>query len=113
MSTFKWIVMTKAVSGREADFVRWYDEVHIPDLLALDGFVSAQRYAIPFAPQGAAADAWQTMVIYELETDSLPDTLGRVAELMSRPDTHVSDAADLTSALAIAAVPASPVFRRG
>ncbi|MER5756361.1 hypothetical protein [Streptomyces sp. NPDC002088] len=27
------------------EFNRWYDEVHLPEVVALDGFVSAVRYA--------------------------------------------------------------------
>jgi hypothetical protein len=27
------------------EFNRWYDEVHVPEVLAIEGFVSARRYA--------------------------------------------------------------------
>ncbi|MBA2947844.1 DUF4286 family protein [Streptomyces himalayensis] len=27
------------------EFNRWYDEVHLPEVVALDGFVAARRYA--------------------------------------------------------------------
>jgi hypothetical protein len=27
------------------EFNRWYDEVHVPEVVAIDGFVSAVRYA--------------------------------------------------------------------
>jgi hypothetical protein len=30
---------------RADEYNRWYDEVHLPEVLALDGFVSARRYA--------------------------------------------------------------------
>ncbi|NRG41036.1 hypothetical protein HRK28_08875 [Rathayibacter sp. VKM Ac-2835] len=34
------------VEGREAEFEEWYSTVHIPELLQLPGFVSAQRYEV-------------------------------------------------------------------
>ncbi|WP_306320049.1 MULTISPECIES: DUF4286 family protein [unclassified Streptomyces] len=35
----------------EDEFNRWYDEVHIPEVVALDGIVSAVRFT-PTAPDG-------------------------------------------------------------
>ncbi|MFJ9176088.1 aldehyde dehydrogenase family protein [Streptomyces sp. NPDC102360] len=43
-------------------FNRWYDEVHLPEMVALDGFVSAVRYA-PREPGGAY------IAHYEIEGD--------------------------------------------
>lgn len=44
------------------EFNRWYDEVHIPECLAVKGFVSATRYA-PLKGLGPY------MVRYEIEGD--------------------------------------------
>jgi hypothetical protein len=39
-------VQTRPSSPDRADeYNKWYDEVHLPQVLALDGFVSARRYA--------------------------------------------------------------------
>jgi hypothetical protein len=40
------LVFTNAAAGREDEFHQWYDETHIPDVLAVPGVVSAQRYAV-------------------------------------------------------------------
>ena len=42
-----------------ADFHRWYDEVHIPEILALDGFVSARRL-------GSLGDDGSFVAVYEV-----------------------------------------------
>ena len=34
------------VAGREDEFNRWYDGQHLPDMLAVPGFVSGQRFAL-------------------------------------------------------------------
>lgn len=39
------ISSTECEAGREAECHDWYDTVHIPDLLAIPGIVSAKRYA--------------------------------------------------------------------
>jgi hypothetical protein len=39
-------VQTRPSSPDRADeYNRWYDEVHLPQVLAIDGFESARRYA--------------------------------------------------------------------
>jgi hypothetical protein len=42
-----------------ADFHRWYDETHIPEILALDGFASARRF-------GSVGDDGSFVAVYEV-----------------------------------------------
>ncbi len=62
------IVMSQAIPGQEDEFNDWYDSKHIPELLAVPGVTSAQRFvALPSArgqlpPQGYLA-------VYELDGD--------------------------------------------
>lgn len=54
------IVTAQPSSPDEADaFNRWYDETHVPEMLAIDGFVAAQRYA--------AVDGESYVTIYEAD----------------------------------------------
>ena len=46
MARYKWLVFTNCTPGREAEFNRWYDEVHIADLLRVPGIVGARRSEI-------------------------------------------------------------------
>src|SRR4051794_23845560 len=58
------ILMVESRPKSEEDaaaYHAWYDDVHIPELLSLDGFVSAQRYA---GEEGASF-----LAIYEIDTD--------------------------------------------
>lgn len=43
MARYKWLVFTNSAPGREEAFNRWYDEVHIGDLLRVPGIVGARR----------------------------------------------------------------------
>ena len=46
MTSHIFVVQVKAVEGREDEFNEWYDNVHIPEALAVDGFVAAHRFKI-------------------------------------------------------------------
>src|ERR1700751_1221724 len=88
---------TNSVAGREDEFNRWYDERHVPDLLAVPGFVSAQRFALTDA-NGRVKRGWTYLAMYERETDD-PDAL--MAEVRSRLGTEampVSDTLDSKTA---------------
>lgn len=44
-----------------AEYHRWYDETHIPEILAIEGFVSARRFE--------ALDGESFIAMYEIEGD--------------------------------------------
>ncbi|RUP00930.1 MAG: hypothetical protein EKK34_31755 [Mycobacterium sp.] len=53
---------------REQEFNTWYDEVHLPELVALDGIVSARRLR-PVNGEGPY------VALYEIEGDDLQAVL--------------------------------------
>jgi hypothetical protein len=67
---------TSPVAGREDEFNHWYDDVHMPEVLATPGFVAGQRYAL--AGPGAE-DRPRYLAVYEIETDDLSTTLEGLA----------------------------------
>ena len=40
------VVLSNAVEGREEEYNDWYTNTHLRDILALPGFVSAQRFKL-------------------------------------------------------------------
>ncbi len=63
--------------SQEDEYNRWYSEVHIPELLAVPGFVAARRYrVVSGAPEGHTH-----LAVYELEAD---DLTAPVKELRAR-----------------------------
>ena len=54
MRKFTWVVLTNCDPDHEKEFNRWYDEVHLGDLLRVPGIVGARRSVL--------ADAQMTMV---------------------------------------------------
>ena len=46
------IVFSNPFEGKDDEFNEWYDNVHLPEVLALPGVISAQRYDLrPLARQ--------------------------------------------------------------
>jgi len=67
------LAFTNPAPGREAEFNHWYDERHVPDLLAVPGFVSAQRFQLTDAT-GQGSPGWSYLALYEIESDD-PDAV--------------------------------------
>ena len=86
-------VFTNCPSEKEAEFNRWYDETHLPDILAIEGFVGARRYKLSgpgpqMVTRGGDPAVAQYLAVYELDTDDTKAAMGRlgpaVADLQSR-----------------------------
>lgn len=81
MAKWVYVVSTNCkVAGKEADFNKWYDTVHIPDVLATPGFVSAQRYEVKDPAPGKA----RFVAMYNIETDDIGKTLATLGEDMKK-----------------------------
>jgi len=78
MARYTYVVHTNPSEGQEEEYNRWYDEVHIPEVLQVPGFVSASRLAIA---QPDAEAPYRYLALYEMETDD-PDAV--LAELNRR-----------------------------
>lgn len=67
------VVHSKPVEGREAEYDHWYSEVHLPEVIALDGFVAARRFR--FVPKDAddVTPDLPFLAIYEVEPGRLEE----------------------------------------
>lgn len=94
MPKFKMLVFSNvAEGGNEANYNKWYDGQHIPDVCRVEGFTGAQR----FKRAGEDGPA-QYLAIYELEA---ADPAAAVADLQSKAGTDamiLSDDIDLANA---------------
>lgn len=93
-----YLVFSNPVSeDRLEEFHQWYDEVHIPEVLATPGFVSAQRIALrPTEFTKATEPAQRFGVIYEIEGDP-EEVMGKVSAGTRDGTIHMSDVLDLTT----------------
>ena len=65
MSTERCILVTSVdiADGAEEEFNRWYNETHLPEILACPGFESAERFE-------CTAGQPRYLAIYELESEA-------------------------------------------
>lgn len=91
MTKYTWIVFTNAAPGREEEFDRWYNEVHVPDLMRVPGITGVVRArlgpsqtkmtdaGIALVPSSEAGLAFGYVAIYAIETDDIDTVLKTVA----------------------------------
>jgi len=94
MARYKMIALSAPVAGREADFVAWYRDQHIADMLKVPGVSSATRYALSHA-MGTAP--WRLMAEYEIETDDPAQVLADLQSRLGGPQMPLTDALDMNS----------------
>jgi hypothetical protein len=84
------IVSSGPAEGREDEYNDWYDNIHLPEFVALPGVISGRRFKV-------VADGKPTYsAIYELAED--PDkVMGAMSEGIKNGTVHMSDALDMTS----------------
>ncbi len=78
------VVQSGPAEGRDAEYERWYDEVHIPEVLAVPGFVGARRFR--------ALDGSHWLTIYEIEADDVKGPPAAFRERSASGRTTRSDA---------------------
>lgn len=83
MARYKLLVMTKPVEGRDREYNDWYQNVHLPDLVAIPGVKAAQRFRLAL-PIIAGAERLPFVAIYDIETDDIgavmKELTGRAAD---------------------------------
>src|SRR5258708_29520564 len=87
------LVQTNAKPGRETEFNEWYSKHHLQDVVAIPGFVSAQRFQWVESP-GAKAPKYKYYAVYELQTDDVAAPLTELFRRSGTPQLPVSDAID-------------------
>lgn len=81
------IALSNPVAGKEAEFKDWYWGTHIPEVLTLEPFVSAQSYAL--APNEASP--YQYATVYQIEGSAVD-----ARNLLFSGVVGMSDVIDLT-----------------
>lgn len=74
------IALTNAVEGREDEYNDWYSNVHLGDVLKMDGFVGARRYRVSGSQHVDAGRPWQYLAIYDVETEDFAEAARQLQE---------------------------------
>jgi hypothetical protein len=93
MPRYQYVVLSRAVAGREQEFKDWYDGRHLADVRRITGVVSARRYDVTFQKvYDLDAPEWQSLAIYEIETDDPEAFLAEISRLAGTDAMPLSDA---------------------
>lgn len=83
------VVYTKCAAGRDDEFNRWYDEIHIPEVLALGPFIRARRYRIPEAQMLPQTHTYLAIYEFRGEVAKALDALNAATGKLRMSDTLV------------------------
>ncbi|MFF3855459.1 hypothetical protein [Micromonospora sp. NPDC002575] len=85
------LIHTSPFVGCDNEFNHWYDHVHLAEVLAVPGFVGAQR----FVASETAGGRRRYAAIYEVESDDITATMERFEK--ARPTMSTTPALDPSS----------------
>ena len=98
--TLYYMVYSNPTDGRDDEFIEWYETVHIPEVLAVPGMLSAQRCRLKVTKAGRegglSPETHRYCVVYEM--DGEPDEVMEVIrDQVATGEMHMSDVLDMTS----------------
>ncbi len=76
MPRYKMLTMSRPTEGREDEYNDWYQNVHLQEIVALDGFRTARRYRL--AKEMREEGIYPYVAVYEVDA---PDADAAVTEL--------------------------------
>jgi hypothetical protein len=76
-------VQTDAMPGHEREFNNWYDEKHVPEILATEGFVLGRRFRAVPSPSDAERESGisKYLAVYDVVST---DLVGSYQALLDR-----------------------------
>jgi len=86
-------VRSNPIKGCETEFNNWYSNVHLPEVMKIDGFLSANRFKLADV-QVVKVQAYGYMAIYEIDSNDVPGTL---RNLRQATWLNMGDSIDLSS----------------
>jgi len=93
---YSFVVLSNPTAGNEAEYNRWYNEQHLPDVLNVPGFVRAQRFKLSDVQMGGEPDnTHRYLALYEIETDDVAAALKALASRVGTADMIMSDSIDM------------------
>lgn len=94
MAKFNLLVFTEPTEGKEDEYNKWYNEQHLPDVLAVPGMVAARRLHV-IGDGNPMPSSY--VAIYEMEADDPNAVMDEVNGRAGSPQMQLSDALDLGS----------------
>ena len=95
MARFHYTILSRAVPGREEEFIAWYRDRHLADVCRMPGVVGGKLFRLDFQRvYDLDAPQWTLMTIYELEGDDPQPIIDTIRAASGSPDMPSTDALD-------------------
>ncbi len=78
MKTY-FVVFSNPIEGKETEYNEWYSNIHLQEVVQIDGFISAQRFKLT-EEQQIDNQSHQYMAIYEIENEDVGGTIKNLEE---------------------------------
>jgi hypothetical protein len=72
------IVFTSPSVDSETEFNAWYDNVHVPQVLEMPGFLSGQRFRLI---DSDTSEGPRYLAAYQIESDDIDETLQTITDM--------------------------------
>jgi hypothetical protein len=88
--TYYYFVFTNAAPGAEDEYNRYYDTQHAPDVVAVPGFVTAQRFVAADPPLRPGPPPSKYLIVYKVVTSDLPAVQAEVMRRVKSGETVIN-----------------------
>jgi len=108
--TYYFFVFSNPVAGHEDEYNKWYDQQHAPDVVAVPGFVTAQRFVKNDLPLYRMVDLQvpKYLVVYKIATDNIESVFTEVNRRLQTGETVIGPAFDRTTSVSYVYRPLRP-----
>ena len=111
-----YLVFSNPLEGRDEEFNEWYDKVHLPQILATPGMLTAQRFDLRETQMshhsGLPVPTHRYLIVYEMEGD-VEKIMGQIQEASLSGEIGLHEALDLPSVRMSFWSPHGPQFLHG
>lgn len=99
--TYYFFVFSNPVAGHEDEYNKWYDQQHAPDVVAVPGFVTAQRFVKNELPLYRMVDLQvpKYLVVYKIVTADIEAVFTEVNRRLETRETVISPTFDRTTSV--------------
>jgi hypothetical protein len=102
LQTYHYLVFSNPTEGQESEYDRWYDAQHVPDVLSVPGFVSAERFRLNDVQMypGVKVAMPRYLVSYIIRTSDIDAVMKEVMRRLQAGETVISPSFDKKTSLA-------------
>ena len=111
--TYYFFVFSNPVGGHEDEYNKWYDEQHAPDVVAVPGFVIAQRFVKNDLPLYRMVDLQvpKYLVLYKIVTSDVEAVFTEVNRRLQTGETVISPTFDRATSVSYVYKPFRPEIK--